>query len=88
MVYYEMSELTMMCDYIECVFVKINYRDYKLIVGVVYRQPNSNIVDFNDSMHDILEKIAHHPCYIMGNFNLDLLKHELHSPTERFLDTM
>ena len=24
MVYYEMSELTMMCDYIECVFIKIN----------------------------------------------------------------
>ena len=88
MVYYEMSELTMMCVYVECVFVKINYRDYKLIVGVVYRPPNSNIVDFNDSMHDILEKIAHHPCYIMGDFNLDLLKHELHRPTERFLDTM
>ena len=77
-----------MCDYIECVFIKINYLDYKLIVGVVYRPPNSNMVDFNDSMHDILEKIAHHPCYIMGDFNLDLLKHELHRPTERFLDTM
>ena len=88
MVYYEMSELTMMCDYIECVFIKINYLDYKLIVGVVYRPPNSNMVDFDDSMHDILEKIAHHPCYIMGDFNLDLLKHELHRPTERFLDTM
>ena len=88
MVYYEMSELTVMCDYIECVFIKINYRDFKLIVGVVYRPPNSNMVDFNDAMHDILEKIAHHPCYIMGDFNLDLLKHELHRPTERCLDTM
>ena len=37
----------MMCDYIECVFIKINYLDYKLIVGVVYRPPNSNMVDFN-----------------------------------------
>ena len=88
MVYYEMSKLTMMCDYIECVFIKINYLDYNLIVGVVLRPPNSNMVDFNDSMHDILEKNAHHPCYIMGDFNLDLLKHELHRPTERFLDTM
>ena len=88
MIYHEMSELTMMIDYIECVFIKINYLDYKLIVGVVYRPPNSNMVDFNDSMHDILDKIALHPCYIMGDFNLDLLKHELHRPTERFLDTM
>ena len=39
-------------------------------------------------MHDILEKNAHHPYYIMGDFNLDLLKHELHRPMERFLDTM
>ena len=36
----------------------------------------------------MLEKIACQPCYIMGNFNLDLLKHELHPPTEKFLDTM
>ena len=34
------------------------------------------------------KKIAHHHCYIMGDFNLDLLKHELHRPTEKFLDIM
>ena len=62
--------------------------DYRFIVGVVYRPPNSNTLDFNDSIQDILEKIAHHPCYIMGDFNLDLLKHELHRPTEKFLDIM
>ena len=77
-----------MCDYIECVFIKIHYRDYNLIVGVVYRPPNSNMVDFNDSLHDILEEIAHHPFYIICDFNLDLLKHELHRPTEWYLDTM
>ena len=47
----------MMCDYTEYVFIMINHRDYKLIVGVVYRPSNSNIVDFNYSMHDILEKM-------------------------------
>ena len=45
MVYCEMPELTMMHDHIECVFVKINCMDYMLIVGVVYRPPNSNTVD-------------------------------------------
>ena len=71
MVYYEMLELTMMCDYIDCVFVKINYRDYKLSVGVVYRPPGSNIVDFIDAW--CFGKNANHPCYIMGEFNIDLL---------------
>ena len=78
----------MMCDYIECVFIKINYRDYKLIAGAVYIPPNSNIVAFSDPMHDILGKNAHHPCYIMADCNLNLLKHELHRPAEIFLDSM
>ena len=57
MVYGEMPELTMMCDYTVCVFVEINYMDYRFIVGVVYRPPNSNTVDLNNSIQDILEKM-------------------------------
>ena len=77
-----------MCEYIECIFIEMNYRAHKMIVGVVYRPPNSNIAHFNDAIHGILEKVANRPCYIMGDFNLDLLKHELHRPTEKFLDIM
>ena len=69
-------------------FVEINYMDYRFIVGVVYRPLNSNTVDFNVSIQDVLEKRAHHPCYMMGDFNLDFLKHELHSPTEKLPDMM
>ena len=86
--YCELLEFNMVCEYIECVFVKINCMGHNFIVGVVYRPPNSNISDFNDSIHDILEKVSNYPCYIMGDFNLDLLKHELHRPTEKFLDIM
>ena len=86
--YCESSEFNMMYEYIECVFIEMNYMGHKMIAGVVYRPPNSNIAHFNDAIHDILEKVANHPCYIMEDFNLDLLKHELHRPTERFLDTM
>ena len=39
-------------------------------------------------MHSILDKVASIPCYIMGDYNLDLLKHEIHHPTENFLDIM
>ena len=57
-------------------------------VGTVYRPPNCNIIDFNDAMSNILEKIGHNSCYIMGDFNLDLMKHDKHPPTEKFLDVM
>ena len=89
MVYCEMPEITLMRDHIECVFVKINCKDNMLIVGVAYRPPNSNTVDFIDYWYyDILEKVAHYPCYIVRDLNLDLLEHELHRPTETFLDIM
>ena len=56
-------------------------------MGVVYRPPNSNVVEFSNTMHYILEKLGRQQCYIMGDFNLDL-KHEKHPPTEQFLDMM
>ena len=55
--YCELPEFNMVCEYIECVFVKLNCMGHNFIVGVVYRAPNSNISDFNDSIHDILEKV-------------------------------
>ena len=36
----------------------------------------------------ILYKVSNYPCYIMGDSNIDLLKHELHRPTEKLLDIM
>ena len=84
--YCELPEFNMVCEYIECVFVKIICMGHNFTVGVVYRPPNSNISDVNDSIHDILEKVYNYPRYIMGDFNLDLIKHELQLPTEKFLD--
>ena len=45
-------------------------------------------MDFNSTTHNILEKVTQYPCYIMGDFNLDPLKHDKHLPTEKFLDVM
>ena len=41
-----------------------------------------------DTMSDILGKISHLPCYLLGDYNIDLLKHDSHIQTERFLDIM
>ena len=86
--YTGLPEFCIVNDYIKCVFVKICHMSQTLIVGVVYRPPNSNIADFNNYMHFVLEKIACKPCYIMGDLNRDLLKYELHPPTKNFVDTM
>ena len=36
--------------------------------------PNSNIVEFSNTMHYILEQLRRQPCYIIGDFHPDLLK--------------
>ena len=85
-VFSELQELRMVQDHIECIFIKI--RGYTYFIGLVYRPPNINITEFSNAMHYILDKIASKPCYIMGDYNLDLLKHEIHHPTENFLDSI
>ena len=87
-VYSEIQELNMVEDHIECIFIKITIRGHTYFIGLVYRPPNSNITEFSNTMHSILDKVASKPCYIMGDYNLDLIKHEIHHPTENFLDTM
>ena len=84
----ELTEFTKVLEYIECLFLKINSKDISYVIGIVYRPPNSDIEQFTETLNDILSQITHVPCYIMGDYNLDLLKHECHQPTEYFLNTM
>ena len=67
-------------------FVKIMYTGNAFIVGTVYRPPTCNIIDFNDTLSNILEQIVHHSCFIKGNYHLNLMKHDKHPPTEIFFD--
>ena len=87
-VYSEMADYCMVNDYIESLFVKISNNGMVFVIGLVYRPPNSNVVQFTETLNDILAQVSHMPCYIMGDFNIDLLKHEIHQPTEKFLETM
>ena len=62
--------------------------DTSYVVGVVYRPPNSNITLFNEKINDILSKISNIPCYVMGDYNIDLMKYENHLQTGEFLNNM
>ena len=62
----------------------------KIIVGFVYRLPNQNTALFLDKFNDILSRISkdNKQCYVMGDFNLDLLQYNHHTPTQEFIDTL
>ena len=87
-VYSEMTDYCMVNDYIESLFVKITNNGVVFVIGLIYRPPNSNIVQFTETLNNILGEVSHMTCYIMGDYNIDLLKHELHPPTEKFLEAM
>ena len=78
-------------EVIESIFVEIIVPQGKnIIVGCVYRPPNQNTSLFLEKFNDILTintKDNKH-CYVMGDFNLDLLQYNHHVPTQEFIDSL
>lgn len=63
----------------EFLFIEIlNEKCKNIIVGIMYRPPSSNFNGFKNDINTILTKLdkSDKPCYIMGDFNIDLLKYE------------
>ena len=54
-----------------------------IIIGCVYRSPNQNTALFLEKFNNILSRISkdNKKCYVMGDFNLDLLQYNHHTPT-------
>ena len=56
----------------------------------MYRPPNQNTALFLDKLNGILSHISkdNKLCYVMGDFNLDLLQCSHHTPTREFIDIL
>ena len=54
-----------------------------MVIGVIYRPPSENTLEFIEKVNEIISGVTkgNKHCYICGDFNLDLLKHESHSVT-------
>ena len=59
-----------------------------IIVGIIYRPPNQSVDVFVENFSEILAKISRENkiCYLMGDFNLNLLNHQNHDATGKFID--
>ena len=59
-----------------------------IVCGVIYRPPNTSLHPFLDYIDKVLETIKKEKkiCYILGDFNIDLLKQNEHAETSEFLD--
>ena len=61
-----------------------------IIVGVIYRPPNTDFDVFYNNFMDILAKInlEKRPTYLLGDFNIDLLKYGKVPKTQKFLNLL
>ena len=76
---------------VDALFIEINVPQEKnVIVGVIYRAPNQSLPNFLTNYQKLIAKISRENkiCYIMGDFNLNLLNHQSHGSTGEFLDIM
>ena len=85
-------DLSKMTPFIECLFVEIRRIGSKsLLIGSVYRPPNSDVHLFNTEWLSIINTIDQAKnviAVIAGDFNLNLLKHSNHAPTGEFLNNL
>ena len=77
---------------IESTFIKlINMRESNVIIGAIFRHPNMDLDKFNDIyLNPLLDKISKESksIFLLGDFNVDLLKYDHHAPTNEFLDSL
>ena len=92
--YIERPDLNVFNDNIESIFVEVDKSDFSLdrnvVIGVLYRPPNTDIDVFNDYLGNILANVEREKkiFYIMGDYNINLLNHNSHPKTTSFLDTI
>ena len=78
-------------DFAETLFIEIRKpHGRNIIVGVFYRPPDGNLDLFLQQFNELMLKISRENkiCYIMGDFNLNLMNHQSSPETGEFLDSI
>ena len=92
--YTEKPEMTVMTEYLECIFVEVvcvsNKTKQNMLIGVVYRPPNTYMTRFTEHITQIIKsmKTDKKQCYIMGDYNINLFYYDTHQETRDYVDTM
>ena len=83
------KDLSFRNEYCECLFIEI--ADVKpVLVVVVYRRPGTDLKTFTEFISNKVDivKSDKHTCYLLGDLNINLLRHNVHRQTKDFLDIM
>ena len=76
----------------DSVFIEIDRdifrREKNIIIGVIYRPPDADLESFIELMGVLFEKVKseNKMCYLMGDYNTNLLNYDKHNLTTDFVD--
>ena len=92
--YFERPDISLFESDLESIFIEIDKEQLRIkknvIVGTIYRPPGTDIKSFNDKFTILLSDLRKENkiCYLIGDFNINLLNHESHGPTGDFFYLM
>ena len=75
----------------ESIFAEIIQPNGKnIIIGCLYKPPDTSVSDFNNSINTVLSTISFENklSYLMGDFNINILNIDSHQPTYDFINLM
>jgi len=87
----EYSPINIETQTFESIFIAINDLYKKpTIIGTIYRPPGGNLSNFNNEFESTITKIIgkHKNIIVAGDFNINLLNHNVHLETETFLNSL
>jgi len=86
--YRERNDLILDCDHCDSVFIEINSKSSNIIVGIVYKPEYVVFDDFINQLSRTLDTISNEKktCYLMGDFNIDLLKYDNSPKVKQFVN--
>ena len=82
------KDLTVKTACMETLFVEIVSGGKNRIVGLIYRRPNTNKINFINGLEEIIEKVSteNKLIYLSGDFNLNLLKKDTCLQTKNLIN--
>lgn len=72
------SNLSILSNHTESLFVEILGSQRNILIGVVYKRPHTSNGDFFNYIYDLLSNVQleNKACYIMGDLHIDLLQRD------------
>ena len=88
------NDISVNNNLIESVFIEV-YKssldtNRNIFMGVIYRIPGSDMKEFNTLIREILDSVKSEQklCYLIGDWNINLLNYEFHCQTAEFIDIL